>query len=199
VQDWGGPIGLTWAARHPERVAGLFILNTFFQRPTSIVHLPAVLHAFRTPLVGELLVKGAHAFVKRFLFQAGLNNPSCLSETDKAAYLAPHPSWSSRTGILAFPRQIPSGPKGLISDFAAMEGAKLAENFAHKPVTIVWPMKDIAFSPETLENMWIKSFPHADVRRVERSGHFIQEDAHDIVIPELMDFINRLTSMPESR
>ena len=37
VQDWGGPIGLTWAARHPERVAGLFILNTFFQRPLAKV------------------------------------------------------------------------------------------------------------------------------------------------------------------
>jgi pimeloyl-ACP methyl ester carboxylesterase len=28
-QDWGGPIGLYWATRHPERVAGLFILNTY--------------------------------------------------------------------------------------------------------------------------------------------------------------------------
>ena len=26
-QDWGGPIGLCWATRHPERVAGLFVLN----------------------------------------------------------------------------------------------------------------------------------------------------------------------------
>jgi pimeloyl-ACP methyl ester carboxylesterase len=26
-QDWGGPIGLYWATRHPERVAGLFILQ----------------------------------------------------------------------------------------------------------------------------------------------------------------------------
>lgn len=199
MQDWGGPIGLTWAARHAERVAGLFILNTFFQRPTSKVPLPLVLHAFRTPIVGELLVKGAHAFVRRFLFQAGLNDPGCLSETDKTAYLAPHPTWSSRTGILAFPRQIPSGPKGPISDFVAIEGAKLTANFAEKPVKIVWPMKDVAFSLETLENMWIRFFPHADVRRVEQSGHFIQEDAHDIVIPELMDFINRLTSMPENR
>jgi pimeloyl-ACP methyl ester carboxylesterase len=28
-QDWGGPIGLYWATRHPERVDGLFILNTY--------------------------------------------------------------------------------------------------------------------------------------------------------------------------
>lgn len=32
-QDWGGPIGLSWAVAHPERVARLFILNTYAQRP----------------------------------------------------------------------------------------------------------------------------------------------------------------------
>ena len=192
VQDWGGPIGLTWAAHHPERVYGLFVLNTFFQRPVSKVTLPAILRAFRTPILGEILVKGAHAFVKGFLFQAGLYDRTRLSSTDKAAYLAPHPTWSSRTGILAFPRQIPSGPEGLISDFVASEGAKLAKAFAAKPVKIVWPMNDVAFSPAALDNMWLKSFPDADVSRVEKAGHFIQEDAPETVISELMDFIGRI-------
>lgn len=198
VQDWGGPIGLSWAARHPERVSGLFVLNTFFQRPVSDVPLPAILKAFRTPVVGELLVKGGHAFVKGFLFRAGLNDPACLSETDKAAYLAPHPTWSSRAGILAFPRQIPSGPAGPISDFVASEGAKLEAAFAGKPVKIVWPMKDVAFSPDALDAMWLKAFQNAEVIRVEDAGHFIQEDAHEVVIPELIDFIGG-SAMPPSR
>src|SRR5215207_358385 len=29
VQDWGGPIGLYWASRHPDRVRSLFIMNTY--------------------------------------------------------------------------------------------------------------------------------------------------------------------------
>lgn len=196
VQDWGGPIGLTWAARHPDRVYGLFILNTFFQRPVTKVPLPGILRAFRTPVIGEAMVKGGHAFVKGFLFQAGLYDPSRLSDTDKAAYLAPHPTWASRSGILAFPRQIPSGPQGPISDFVATEGAKLASAFADKPVKIVWPMNDVAFSPATLDNMWLKSFAHAGVVRVEEAGHFIQEDAHETVIPELMDFISQVAASP---
>lgn len=189
VQDWGGPIGLTWAARHPDRVAGLFILNTFFQRPLAKVPLPPILKAFRTPGVGELLVKGAHAFVRGFLFKGGLSDPARLTATDRAAYLAPHPTWSSRTGILAFPRQIPAGPDGPISDFADREGGKLREAFADKPVKIVWPMKDIAFKPETLEGMWLRDFPHADVTRVAEAGHYIQEDAPEIAIAELLSFI----------
>lgn len=39
-QDWGGPIGLYWATRHPERVRSLFILNTFAHRPRRKVELP---------------------------------------------------------------------------------------------------------------------------------------------------------------
>ncbi|MEO0881939.1 MAG: alpha/beta fold hydrolase [Pseudomonadota bacterium] len=191
VQDWGGPIGLPWAARHPARVSGLFVLNTFFSRPTATVRLPGVLRAFRTPVLGELLVKGGHAFVKQFLFQSGLNDPECLSPIDKTAYLAPHPTWSSRTGILAFPRQIPTKPSGPVSDFVDREGAKLAAGFANKPVKIVWPMRDIAFKPRTIDTMWRGMFPNADVVRVASSGHFIQEDAHSIVIPELMDFAGR--------
>lgn len=195
VQDWGGPIGLTWAARHPDRVSGLFILNTFFQRPVRKVALPLILKAFRTPVVGELLVKGGHAFVKGFLFRAGLSDPAVLSKTDRAAYLAPHPTWSSRTGILAFPRQIPSGPHGPVSDFVAAEGAKLAAAFAGKPVRIVWPMKDVAFRPETLDEMWLKTFPNADVIRIADAGHFIQEDAHQKVIPELLDILGAISQV----
>lgn len=189
VQDWGGPIGLAWAARHPERVSALFILNTFFQRPVKKVPLPFLLHLFRTPLIGEILVKGMHAFVRGFLFRAGLSKPGRLTKSDKAAYLAPHRTWSSRTGILAFPRQIPSGPEGRISDFVAAENERLVKAFTDKPVKIVWPMKDVAFGPETLDEMWLQCFPKAEVTRVAEAGHFIQEDAHEQVIPELIDFL----------
>lgn len=194
VQDWGGPIGLPFAARNPERVAGRFVLNTFFARPLKKVPLPRIFRAFRAPILGDLIVKGAHAFVRGFLFKAGLADPSRLSDIDKAAYLAPHPDWSSRTGILAFPRQIPDGPEGRVSDFAAIEGAKLASAFADKPIKIVWPMKDVAFSTETLDGMWLRDFPHADVVRVEDAGHYIQEDAPETVIPHLLAFAELATS-----
>ena len=40
-QDWGGPIGLSWAVAHPERVERLFILNTFAHRPSCASSAPA--------------------------------------------------------------------------------------------------------------------------------------------------------------
>lgn len=191
VQDWGGPIGLTWAARHPERVRSLAILNTFCHRPKGKVALPVPLKMFRTGGIGEFMVKGLHAFVKVFLFKAGLVHPERLTRQDKAAYLAPHPTWSSRTSVLVFPREIPDGPQGRVSEFTASINQQLVPNFKDKPVFIAWPMKDIAFTPDMLEGFWLADFPHADVLRIENAGHYIQEDAHEQIMPEFMRFLGK--------
>lgn len=191
VQDWGGPIGLTWTARHPERVRSLAILNTFAHRPPGKVELPLPLRLFRTPGVGELMVKGLHAFVKVFLFKEGVVHPQRLGAQERAAYLAPHPTWSSRTPILVFPREIPSGPEGPVSDFVAEIHDQLVPAFRDKPVFIAWPMKDIAFGQEILDQLWLQDFPDAEVLRIDDAGHYIQEDAHEQIIPPFLGFLER--------
>lgn len=190
-QDWGGPISLWWVTRHPERVSRLFILNTFAHRPRGPVKLPAPLKLFRTPGVGELMVRGLHMFVKVFLFRAGVTKQDRFTSNVKAAYLAPHPSWSTRTSILVFPREIPSGPEGPVSDMNADIEEKLKENFRTKPVRIMWAMKDIAFTPEMLDERWLDTFPDAEVTRIPDAGHYLQEDAHEVIVPALVDFVGR--------
>jgi haloalkane dehalogenase len=189
VQDWGGPIGLAWAARHPERVRSLAIFNTFAHRPPGKVRLPLPIRLFRAPGVGEVMVKGMHAFVRVFLFGAGVTHPERLGPRERAAYLAPHPRWADRTAILVFPREIPAGPAGPVSDFVADIHARLVPAFGAKPVFIAWPMKDVAFTPDMLEGLWLADFPHAQVLRIADAGHYIQEDAHEQVIPPLLAFL----------
>lgn len=186
--DWGGPIGLAWAARHPKRVRSLAILNTMAHRPPGKVKLPLPLHLFRTPGIGELMVKGMHFFVRGFLFKVGVVHPERLTSEARAAYLAPHPSWASRTAILVFPREIPSGPEGPVSDFLdEVHGGLRA--LADRPVLITWAMKDIAFTPEMLDQLWLRDFPHARILRLEDAGHYLQEDAHERIVPALVDFL----------
>ncbi|MEM9068145.1 MAG: alpha/beta fold hydrolase [Myxococcota bacterium] len=190
VQDWGGPIGLAWASRHPARVRSLVVFNTFAHPPPEKVPLPLPLKLFRTPGIGELMIKGMHAFVKMFLFKEGVVYPERLGEIERAAYLAPHPSWSSRTSILVMPREIPAGPEGRVSDFVTALHDDLVRGFNDKPIFIAWPMKDIAFTPDMLETFWLADFPDATVMRIEDAGHYIQEDAHEKVIPPMLDFLH---------
>mgnify|MGYP001617042383 FL=1 len=87
-----------------------------------------------------------------------------------------------------FPREIPSGPDGPVSDFLddVHEGLRRLTN---RPVFIAWAMKDIAFTPEMLDQLWLKDFPHARVLQLEDAGHYLQEDAHERVVPALVEFL----------
>ena len=88
-QDWGGPIGLSWAVAHPDRVSALFILNTFAHQPPGRVSLMPALHLVRAPGVGEVLVNGLGLFHRVFLFRAGVVHQERLTTAVKRAYLAP--------------------------------------------------------------------------------------------------------------
>ena len=190
-QDWGGPIGLAWAARHPERIQSLAILNTLAHPPHGEVDLPLPLRLVRLPGVGEVLIKGAHLFVRVFLFRGGVVHPERLGPNERAAYLAPHPSWSSRTGILVFPREIPARPAGIVSGFLDSVHDGLM-SLRQKPIFIAWAMKDIAFLPSYLDDYWLADFPKAQVLRLPDAGHYLQEDAHEEIVPALLDFLARV-------
>src|SRR5262245_49341393 len=201
-QDWGGPIGLYWATQHPERVDGLFILNTFAHgwRPEALppgktkVPLPLPLRLFRTPGLGAVLVKGLDAFKRGFLFGPGVVHRERLTPIVKRAYRDVHRGWSERTSILVFPREIPvtDGGPVIAMDTEIEEGLK--RDFRSKPVHITWAMDDVAFTPQFLDTLWLDTFPDASVTRLEDAGHYLQEDAHERIAPALAAFVGRLGS-----
>ncbi|WP_395105061.1 alpha/beta fold hydrolase [Actinomadura sp. SCN-SB] len=189
-QDWGGPVGLAWAVDHPERVAGLFLLNTAVHVPRGRFKVPFSLTLFRAPGLGEVMVKGLAAFHRLFLFKVGVMAPERLTPMVKRAYLAPHPTWSSRTAVLVFPREIPVRPdEQPWARLAARMEEGLERHFRDRPVKIVWAMRDPGFTPDVLREMWLETFPDADVVRLDEVGHYLQEDAHERIVPELLDFL----------
>lgn len=190
-QDWGGLV-YAWAADRPERVAGLFILNTTVHNPETRFKVPFALHLFRAPGLGEVTVKGLALFHRLFLFRVGLAHPERLTPRIKAAYLAPHRTWASRTGVLAFPREIPVRPDGPWAGFFLDLEARLSAAYRDRPVRFVWAMKDPAFTPEILRGRWLRNLPHAEVVELPDAGHYLQEDAHELIVPQLLDFLASL-------
>jgi pimeloyl-ACP methyl ester carboxylesterase len=184
-QDWGGALGFYWATRHPDRIAALCILNTSTHRPLGKVKLPLPVRLFRKPGIGEAMVKGAHMFVRGFLFNAGIMHRDRITKDMRAAYIAPHPTYSSRTSILVFPREIPSDSTGRVAEFLG-EVEEGLQRLKDKPTMIAWAMKDIAFRPKYLDRLWLRDFPNADVLRLPDAGHYLQEDAHERIVPKLL-------------
>jgi haloalkane dehalogenase len=141
------------------------------------------------PWLGEILVKRFHLFVRVFMFRAGIVHRERLTRQVRRAYLRPHPTWSSRTAVLVFPRQISIDGKGPVAELTTHLERGLEQHFRSKPVRIMWGMRDPAFTPSMLDHLWLHTFPDAEVTRLEDAGHFLQEDAHDRIVPELLRFL----------
>jgi len=47
------------------------------------------------------------------------------------------------------------------------------------------------FTPDFIDKYWHRSFPGAMVLRIAGAGHHLQEDAHEQLVPALMDFLER--------
>ena len=59
LHDWGGPIGMGYAVRHPERVKRFVIFNTAaFPAP----RIPFRINICKLPLFGTIVVRGFNAF-----------------------------------------------------------------------------------------------------------------------------------------
>jgi haloalkane dehalogenase len=105
--DWGGVLAMDWAARHPDRVRGLVVFETFLRPMAWQEWSPKgaeLFHALRTPGVGEKMVIDANQFLGRSLSN-GIKRH--LGEEELAAYYAPYATPSSRRPLLQWTREIP--------------------------------------------------------------------------------------------
>jgi pimeloyl-ACP methyl ester carboxylesterase len=58
---------------------------------------------------------------------------------------------------------------------------------------IFWGMKDWCFDPLFLQE-WQERFPKAAVGKYPDAGHYVLEDAHARVVPEVQDFLSHTDS-----
>jgi pimeloyl-ACP methyl ester carboxylesterase len=198
VHDWSGPIALPWVAAHPDRVAGLVVLNTFAPRLPGPMGAMASVRALRAPLLGPLLVKRRSVPVEAFLLRAGLARPERLDDRAREAYRAPHPTPADRDAVLAFPRQIPLRRGGPVAELAARTADRLPRALAGKPVTLCWGARDVLFGEDVL-SLWRELLPAATVARLPDAGHFLQEDAPEAVAEHVVACARAAARRPNDR
>ena len=169
VQDWGGPIGLWVAGRHPDRFAGLVIGNTWAWPVDDDKAKRRFSKVFGGP-VGSFLTRTVQPFVN-VMIQGGIKKRKVTPEM-KAAYRGPFPTAASREPQVVFPRAITAGRDFLLDVASGLP--KLRD----KPVLIVWGDRDIAFRARDLARFQ-ELFPSQRTVMLAGAGHFIQEDAAD--------------------
>jgi haloalkane dehalogenase len=180
VNDWGGPIGISYAVRNPENVARLVIMNSAMWSVNDDWYY----RLFSTVLGGDIGRYLARRFnlMPRFLLPALLRNPAKrtlrLMENFSAASGTP----SERKGQWVFPRQIIDSGKWLDEQFARIH------NLQRIPVLLIWGMKDRALIRDEFRR-WEKVLPQAELLEIRNASHYPHEDASDEVATAIRRFL----------
>lgn len=183
VHDWGGAIGMGFAARHPERVARLVITNSAAFTGGAV---PWRIALCRLPLVGRALVEGLNGFARAATVMA-VERP--LRGEVKRAWLAPYAAPRSARATHRFVEDIPTNPQH--PSWATLTRIAAAlPLFDDVPSLILWGMRDWCFTPEFLAE-WKRRLPHAQCHTIEGAGHYLFEDAPQETLDTIRDFLDR--------
>ncbi len=197
--DWGGVVAWEAAARHPEVVERLAVLNAphpaayrrelrsldseqakrswyalFFQLPW----LPeAILGAGRCRIVGRLLRKDPE-------------NPRAFDEEAIDRYREACAQPGALTAMINYYRALFRGTVRSMLPGRAVPEASVSDGLIDQPTLLIWGMQDRALSERLTEGLeqWV---PDIQVERLPEASHWVQTDTPDRVNDLLIEFFNR--------
>ncbi|MFB6117699.1 haloalkane dehalogenase [Halosegnis sp.] len=179
-QDWGGILGLTLAANHPERFARLVPMNTGI--PTGDQEMPEAWEEFRD------FVERVEELPVGMLIQEATTTE--LSPEVIAAYEAPFPDEGLKAGARAWPDMVPRKGGGDGAEMTRAAARRLGE--WEKPAFVLFSDSDPITRPnrDPLREHIPTATEQPDVW-VEGAGHFLQEDAGEEIADRIVAFVDR--------
>ena len=178
--DWGGPIGLDFARKRPERVKRIVIANTWCW-PVADDRYYVMFSAFMSSWIGQLFIQRFNMFVNQVMPMA-VGNKGCLTAPVLEHYRQAQPTPQARRGCAALPGHIVGATDWLASIWG--ERAK----FAGKPTLLFWGFKDIAFREKEL-GRWKSELQDYELHEFRDCGHFLAEEAPERMLPALRSFM----------
>jgi pimeloyl-ACP methyl ester carboxylesterase len=185
AHDWGGAIGMGAAGELPDRFQRFVLCNTAAFRSTR---MPFRIAVCRWPVLGPLGVRGFNLFSRAALTMA-VSHRERMTPAVRAGYLAPYDCWANRVAVQRFVEDIPLSPKH--PTYATLvqveEGLK---QFKNRPVLLAWGEQDWCFTPEFRKEFQSR-LPQAEVLAIPDAGHYLFEDAPEIVLPRIRQFMQQ--------
>jgi haloalkane dehalogenase len=177
VQDWGGPIGTSWAMQNADRVAALVILNTgLFLGRVSKGFMAWRDFAEKNP---DLPVG--------FVIQGGTATE--LPDDVVAAYEAPFPNVESKAGAAQFPLLVPTSE----DEPMVAQQRQMADALSRweKPALIAFSDSDPVFPFPKAGDRYVDLIPSVSGQvRIEGAAHFLQEDRGEQIADEIIRLLD---------
>lgn len=193
MQDWGGPIGTAYTVRHPERVKRLVYMNTVAGYGTVADSVTPLNESPWFKWIGEGLDSGrteqvlrnAGSTVLSIMKIIGFQNSSIIDDTWIKAYSMSFPSYESSIGAYEFPID---AYLGRIVDYV-LEGADGVPALKSKPAILLEGLEDRAIPPDRAIEGFRSLWPKEKIIELPGVGHFCQEDAPDLLVSHIQDFL----------
>jgi cis-3-alkyl-4-acyloxetan-2-one decarboxylase len=184
LHDWGGMIGMGYAARHPGRIARIIATNTGCTRLPAGKRFPWLLRLGRNTRLGARLILKRNAFCRAAAKWCVTRKP--LPPDVRDMYLKPYDTPEHRVAVLKFVQTIPLNETD--PGFAVVRGVEESlPKFRDVPTLLLWGMRDFVFDRHFLAE-WQKHFPQAETHTWPDSGHYLLEDAGPEAIPKVVGF-----------
>ena len=179
MEDWGGPIALGFAGRHPELIRSLVIGNTWAWPVNGDPQFENFSNFMGGPL-GKFLNCNFD-----FMVNVGIPTATAksLSNQEMTAYRGPFPTHASRAPASIFAREIINS-----HDYLAEVESNL-NKLADRPVLILWPLQDRAFKAKEREHFEAIFKNHRTVL-LPNAKHFIHEDEPARISTEIKAFVS---------
>lgn len=197
MHDFGGPVGMGLAARHPERIRRIISTNgpTPFGQARLLDRVAA--NAGVSPWFRWIAGAEADGSLEPVLERLGFNilstlklngfeNNAIISDAWLAAYGAPFATPADCLGAIGWARGFATGEHRFEVPDAAADRAVRG-----KPALAIWGEADRTLQAEYFLPLFTEIFPDAPIKRLPGVGHYCLEDAPAAVAAVIEDFIRR--------
>lgn len=173
LHDWGGAVGIDYAARQPENVRAISVMEAVLKPMSWDQADMATRYLFsrlRDPEDGHEIVAVENYFVERMLpMMSGRD----LSVREMEAYREPFPTVESRRPVEQWPREIP------IDDVPADNAQRIASNYewlrqSDLPVQLLHADPGMIIDDAFVENLQ-REIPRIQTVEIGSGIHYLQE------------------------
>ncbi|GAA1281395.1 haloalkane dehalogenase 1 [Planotetraspora silvatica] len=205
MHDFGGPVGMGLAARHPDRIARVVSINgpTPFGQPGLAEALEDngdespwfrwIAQANQSGTLENVLGELKYNILSTLKLN-GFENNQIISETWIEAYGAPFPTPAESRGAIGWAKGFATGAHVFEAPTDAAR-AKLAEI----PALAIWGGADRTLNSAYFLPLFTSAFPDGIVTELPGVGHYSIEDAPDTVGELLSGFLDATTTSPTHR
>ena len=179
VHDWGGPVGLSYAAEHPGNVRGLVVTNTLCWPVSGDPRFEAFSRLVGGP-PGRLACERLNAFVE-YVMPLAYADRSRLTLAIHEQYRRPLPP-GKRTGTWVLPRAFRIEREWLA------DLRRRVSTVGDHPVLLAWGMDDRLFRERELRR-FEAAFENARTVEFRGVGHYVPEEAGSDLVDPIRAFL----------